>query len=427
MTKIHVLSLFLPFLPLCTSTYDPTFFEEIFNLANTNPQSYQDLFENEQFLHAAAVTQTTNQLHQSSTLEHATNKVYTDSCIWQILDNIGHSSSFTRPSNLLQCNTDLISNNSNRPATTKATPSPPLVKTDSPPYPTTKRSRKWLETRYQKHYATATKIKTQSKTVGFRDWLDENGDVAYTEEELEELDLENETEDNDPTSTPTLTRRRKIEPYDPDLDTILQSVTIRQVSESPKVYVIDNFASEEEMDYLFKINTEWSYNKKKHDSTGQSFEMPINIDPVPYRISQRMSALLKMNNDMGGTLRTRLYNEGESHPPHVDWFEIDLGTGDETKKSNLIATAMLNLKTTRRGGETEFVDAQPTSVKVPPVRGQLVLWWSCTKEAVKDQHSLHQGNEIKRGTKFTVTQFFYNPLSSCLNLEDFYKPVESLP
>ena len=30
-------------------------------------------------------------------------------------------------------------------------------------------------------------------------------------------------------------------------------------------------------------------------------------------------------------------------------------------------------------------------------------------------------NKIIKGKKCTVTQFFYNPLSSCLSLDDFYK------
>ena len=81
---------------------------------------------------------------------------------------------------------------------------------------------------------------------------------------------------------------------------------------------------------------------------------------------------------------------------------------------------MLNLVTTTKGGETEFIDASPKPVKVKPVKGQLVLWWSCTDEGKKEEYSMHQGNVVESGTKFTVTQFFYNPLSSCTTLDDFY-------
>ena len=82
---------------------------------------------------------------------------------------------------------------------------------------------------------------------------------------------------------------------------------------------------------------------------------------------------------------------------------------------------MLNLKTTKRGGETEFVDAIPSPVLVKAIKGQLVLWWSCNDQGKEERYSLHQGNEIKRGEKFTVTQFFYNPLSSCKSLDNFYQ------
>jgi hypothetical protein len=195
-------------------------------------------------------------------------------------------------------------------------------------------------------------------------------------------------------------------------------IMIVKRSDQPRVYTIANFATDEEMDTLMEVGRAWE-GGGKHDSTGKSFEMPIDRVAVGHRIYHRMQALLGMGNDMGSTLRTRLYGLGESHPPHVDWFEIMRANG---VKSNLIATAMLNMVSTAKGGATEFLDALPKALKLRPERGTLVVWWSCTAGGAKDKNSLHQGNVIKAGEKFTVTQFFYQPLSKC-GAENMYGEV----
>jgi hypothetical protein len=100
------------------------------------------------------------------------------------------------------------------------------------------------------------------------------------------------------------------------------------------VYVADNFVTDNEIDALTEIYENIQIERKK-DDTGTSFELPIDFHDVPFTVSNRMAALVKMSNDMGGTLRTRLYQKGESHPPHVDWFVINKADGTE---SNLIAT-----------------------------------------------------------------------------------------
>ena len=397
------------------TTEEASFFAHLWDIANRDPVSVQDLYENENFLHAASVKVTV----PSSVHQHAIQQVHMDPCIWQVLDNAKMTASFLRPSTLLSCNQIQSSSDIPDPATDITTSSTKM--TDSPPYPSGQ-SQQWLLQRYKKDYVALTNIQKFPKPVGFREWKNQYDEDNNNNDDDDDDDDDNDNGNgNDDDDVPAVDYTRFN--YDADSDQVLQSATIRQVSESPKVYVIDNFATEEEMNTLREINDQYSYNKKKHDTTGASFEMSVHTSEVSYRISKRMSALLKMKNHMGSTLRTRLYKSGESHPPHVDWFEIKNQDGST---SNLIATAMLNMVTTIRGGDTEFLDAVPSSVKVSPQRGQLVLWWSCTKEGSKDHFSLHQGNKIERGTKFTVTQFFYNSLDSCHTLDEFYNPITKM-
>lgn len=201
--------------------------------------------------------------------------------------------------------------------------------------------------------------------------------------------------------------------YDVELDPVLgeKDLTIHEISTTPRVWLIPQFATEQEMDELIGTARNWT-GQSKHDTTGFSFEMPLSHTHAAFAVAHRMRAVLGLDNDMGGTLRTRHYDGSlkESHPEHVDWFEITRADG---KSSNLIVTAMLNMWTTEEGGETTFVDAQPQRFGVKPVRGDLVVWYSCTAEGRYDEHSTHRGNVVTQGHKWTVTQFFYQPLHRC--------------
>ena len=94
--------------------------------------------------------------------------------------------------------------------------------------------------------------------------------------------------------------------------------------------------------------------------------------------------------------------------------------------SYLIATAMLNLDTPDEGGTTDFPYATPP-LAVRAVAGELVIWWGCTPDGGLDSLSLHSGGEVARGTKFTATQFFYQPRRYCAAQEPAFVVAEREP
>ena len=332
-----------------------SFFVDVFKLATTDPITFQPLFENEKFLHAASLysedamptTTTTGRADPtfaSDELQHAVQSLYNDPCIWQLLNAKDHA--LTRPSHLGNC---LLSDE----AHVKAQPQPdttPQSTTSSPPFPPN-RSRAWLASRYRRQYAQITQFpgwKSQ-KGVVFREYLygtddgdDDDDDDESEEEEAATGKHHQEKKEKPPEPHENTNYYPPLDyslTYDPEQDAILQSLTVRQVSATPRVYVVDGFATEEEIADLVEINRN-SQMKKKSDTTGISWEMPTRMHRTPFTISQRMAALVQMKNDMGGTLRTRLYHEGDSHPPHVDWFEIEMSGGTT---SNLIATGKLTM------------------------------------------------------------------------------------
>ena len=302
-----------------------------------------------------------------------------------------------------------------------------------------KRSREWVGERRGKLEGVLRTAEILGRVKRFREWGEDlYSDLATVLGTDDEADLEPNSDDDtyidrapvtnaygDDASNDVLSASlpaERLQPYERLLDPVLANGTIgiRRVSISPRVYVVPNFATEEEMDELIRIAEAWQ-GRDKHDSTGRSFEMPIARYDVAHRVSMRMRALVGLGNDMGSTLRTRRYGPGDSHPEHVDWFEIENAHG---KKSNLIATAMLNMRTTAVGGATEFIDAKPAPVDVRPVRGELVLWWSCNSTGAEDKYSMHRGNEVLAGEKYTVTQFFYQPLSMCSSGDNLWGNVQ---
>jgi prolyl 4-hydroxylase len=199
--------------------------------------------------------------------------------------------------------------------------------------------------------------------------------------------------------------------YDPETDTVNpNSLSVRILSKTPRVYIVPNFATDEETDKLIALATKWA-GDSKHDFTGFSYEQPVS-DPTAYRIAKRMEALLDLKNDMGQTLRMRHYEGGkeEYHPLHTDWFEIDKHDGT---KSNLIVTAMLCLSTPEEGGATYFPKAAPKPFRVKPRKGMLVAWYSCTEDGKEDKISEHEGELLIKGHKWTATNFLYQHNSQC--------------
>jgi 2-oxoglutarate-Fe(II)-dependent oxygenase superfamily protein len=183
---------------------------------------------------------------------------------------------------------------------------------------------------------------------------------------------------------------------------------MRMLSTSPRLYAIDDFATDAEIAHVLTVAAAPLDLIRRgilpgHNTTGFSFEMPVQGDAMREGLAQRIYSLLGMDNDVGETMRFRRYAVGESHPIYGDAWQID--------GSHLIVTALLYLNDTEAGGETHFPLAQPASVLVAPGRGRLAVWFNYTPDGEVDPNAIHEARVVERGTKCTITNFIYKPLA----------------
>ena len=176
----------------------------------------------------------------------------------------------------------------------------------------------------------------------------------------------------------------------------------RRVAAAARLFVADDFIAETEVPPLIAaveaaLAAGGAVNRSE---AGVSCEVPLDADnPAPAALHRRIERALGFANACGWSLRFRRYAPGEFHPPHHDVYQID--------GEHLIATAMLWLEDTEAGGETLFEAAGPDPILLEPRSRRLAVWFNIHPDGTPDPTSWHEGLPVRRGSKTTLTAFFY--------------------
>ncbi len=181
---------------------------------------------------------------------------------------------------------------------------------------------------------------------------------------------------------------------------------ITGLGKSPRLYLMDGFASPEEIRHIVEVAERALAGNQvaiRRNYTGLSFEMPLSGDQTLEALARRIYETLGMVNDFHGAMRFRRYAPGVHHPPHIDSHR-------KIRGRMLILTALLYLTDTEEGGETYFPWAEPDPIKIAPRAGRLALWFSHAPNGSKDEASLHESLPVIRGSKATLACFIYKPV-----------------
>jgi hypothetical protein len=181
------------------------------------------------------------------------------------------------------------------------------------------------------------------------------------------------------------------------------------ISESPRVYMVDGFASAREIDHalaLYGGETPRADLRVAWDTglAGRSGELPVTSDPVLGELATRIETMLGFATGLPDQcFRFRRYAPGDYHPAHVDCHEI--------AGQHLVATALVYLTDALDGGETVFPEALPGPLVFAARRGRLAIWFNYTPDGQVDRRSRHRSEILRRGTKSTLAYFVYAPLA----------------
>lgn len=181
-----------------------------------------------------------------------------------------------------------------------------------------------------------------------------------------------------------------------------------RLSEKPRVYVQDDFATAEEIQHVLgRYGTRQALETRGIDwdtnETGLSGELPISNDPVLARLAEHIERLLGFGCTLShSTFRFRRYAIGDFHPLHIDKYTI--------AGAHLVATALVYLTDALEGGETVFPDALPTSVSIQAKAGRIAIWFNHEPNGDVDHASRHRSEKLVAGDKATIAYFVYAPL-----------------
>eukprot|EP00472_Partenskyella_glossopodia_P008760 CAMPEP_0197521594 /NCGR_PEP_ID=MMETSP1318-20131121/6864_1 /TAXON_ID=552666 /ORGANISM="Partenskyella glossopodia, Strain RCC365" /LENGTH=242 /DNA_ID=CAMNT_0043073651 /DNA_START=182 /DNA_END=910 /DNA_ORIENTATION=- len=193
-----------------------------------------------------------------------------------------------------------------------------------------------------------------------------------------------------------------------------EMVPVQRVSDSPRLYLVEDFASREEVEYIMQMSEPNLTPIREGAETGTRVELEIDGDPILEEIRRRMHSVFPTilgDEDLpASTFRVRRYKaDGFSHhPPHVDFYH------SESYGETLVLTIMLYLTSPEAGGETHFPHAHDGSgYSFSPIAGNLACWWSIYGEGeggevgARDPRTLHSGAKVKKGEKWNATYFVY--------------------
>jgi len=195
---------------------------------------------------------------------------------------------------------------------------------------------------------------------------------------------------------------------------------------APRLHLVENFATDAEMDEIMKTAFLNMQPQDQEAETGIVHELPIGDSKTFETLYNRMSTLfpgvaVKTGEDKAReTFRIRRYlpkgvgfSGGDYHPPHTDWFEAN-GKGDISNV--LIITMIVYLTSPEKGGTTYFKNAVvdgKNGYHFQPKRGNLAVWWSCHTNGTQDFNSEHSSEPLLEGIKWNAARFFYDHTKKC--------------
>lgn len=169
----------------------------------------------------------------------------------------------------------------------------------------------------------------------------------------------------------------------------------------PLLWVLDDALSAADVERLLEATSPETLSAAgvtlTQGSHGATAEVPTSAHPALADLAERLRALVGLENALGGTFRLRVATEGDSHPLHVDDYEI---------AGARLAVSVLVYLTASEGGPTRFPRAEP-SLHVAPRPGRVVVWVNLLPDGGPDPAATHAIGPVIGGRRVTLNWFIY--------------------
>jgi len=194
------------------------------------------------------------------------------------------------------------------------------------------------------------------------------------------------------------------------------SLTLEVVSTSPRVFVIENLLSEDEVEHIVhlgknKLDLSRSMTGSHESNTRTSSTGWLKRDSTPIlsRLYNRFADVLgipsqELDHDKRGeNLQVVRYGKGQEYMPHHDFAEQGV-------PEQRVLTLLLHVEPAARGGATLFPKAADgTGLSIKPPRGSAVLFYNMLPDGNSDDSSLHAGAPVEEGIKWACNLWVWDP------------------
>ena len=193
------------------------------------------------------------------------------------------------------------------------------------------------------------------------------------------------------------------------------SFEMKQICESPRVYLVENFLTALECDYVIEkaspelerstVLGEEEAGEIDDRRTSQGMFFPSNPSSLILRsIERKIAEMTKIPIANGEGLQVLHYDEGGEYQPHYDYFTPSMPGGAETLKrgGQRVVSFLIYLNTPEEGGETLFPRA---NIRVTPKKGNAIFFYNVTPDGKVDPCSFHGGAPVIKGEKWIVTKW----------------------
>lgn len=211
---------------------------------------------------------------------------------------------------------------------------------------------------------------------------------------------------------------------------------VQQLSMHPRLFLWPKFMSEEQAQHIvdlasallapsaLALNDEDKEENHEGVRTSQGTFVSRDDDPVLAWVEDKIESISGIPRSHGEAFNVLRYKLGQQYQQHYDYFPEDM-YGKQPGGGNRMATVLVYLSSVEEGGETIFPAEGPHGLdllnngtidysrcdlgfKYRPRAGDALLFYSMTPSCELDQHSLHGGCPVVRGTKWVMTKWMWN-------------------